>query len=339
MYSLEEFDAYSRGYLLSWEKKSTVRNHERTRLDLNSIEQLEFTFPLKQYLEYPEIKSLPQKDLHPFYLQWLCDMLSNVARNEVEVIADLCSKLANQNLGIELSNAIKQVAITIATDEYYHAYVAREMLADFEELIGCVPAGPKKPNVETNASAIRSNKEQLPQRLTQIEHFKNSVPQELSNIALIVLLCILENFVVDEFVVMAENKQNGNPFSTYHREHLQDEGRHKAFFQKLLSYIWSAISEEDRIILGQVIADYAIQFFPRSTLEKRIQANTRFLSKFNIPNSAVQSIAYDAAITESSKPLCEDLQIKCLMSLMNVAGITSHAPTYQMFLDNDLIAA
>jgi hypothetical protein len=213
------------------------------------------------------------------------------------------------------------------------------MLADFEGLTGYIPAGHIKSNIVTNTSGDDSNKNNLPQRESPMEYFKNALPPEICNIGSTVLLCILENAVVDDLVVMAANQQTINPLIISMREHLNDEGRHKVFFQKMLTYIWGAISEEDRVVLGSTIATYALQSTPKNSLEKQIQSNVKFLSKFNLSDSAVEAMAYDAAIAKSSKLLYEDPQIKGLMSLMNVAGITSHAPTHQIFLDNNLIAA
>lgn len=337
MLSLNQLDSYAKRYLISWEQKSTVRTQQRSRLDKNSISKIEFKFPIKPYLDYAEIKALTHNQLHPFYMQSLCDMLSGVAHIETDLVADQCTKLANRDLGFELSNSIKQVAITIATDEFYHAYVAREMLDDIEMLTGYIPSEKKKAKVRSVPSEPSMNKPELLPRQSPIEYFTLSLPASLHGIASTVWLCILENIVAEDFFVLAKNFQDDNPFSIYNREHLHDEGRHRVFFQKLLEYLWSVITENDRVILGQAIVGYINQFHSRKSLEKQTQLNINLLSKLNLPDSAIQFIAYDVALIQNSIPYYECDSIKPVMTLMEIAGITDHGPTRELFSEKELI--
>jgi hypothetical protein len=61
---------------------------------------------LKPFAEYAEIQALTPSQLHPLYLQSLSDMLYGVAQFEVNFVTDQCGKLANKDLGIELTDAI-----------------------------------------------------------------------------------------------------------------------------------------------------------------------------------------------------------------------------------------
>jgi hypothetical protein len=337
MMSLTELDLFSKNYLVDWEKRATVRTGKRTRLNKSHISQIEFSLVLKPFLGYPEIQALTPEQLHPFYLQSLCDMLYGVTRFEVDFVVDQCGKLANQELGIELSSNIRQVAMAIGTDEMYHAFAARELLSDIEDLTG---VNPTFFQLSSEERASRELDKDLGEksRITPLEYFQNAVPKKLERIAETTLLCILENAVIDDMFEMAKNFQTLNPVAIYNREHIHDEGRHKVFFQRLLRYIWSSIKEEDRILLGEAIGGYFKKYFTSPSVDKVAGWYTIQLQNLHLPDSVLKSIAYRVAEAECAKLLHEKEMISNPMHLMSVAGVIDHDPTRELFLSLGLIS-
>ena len=272
--SLSEFHTYAQKYLIDWENKSTVRTKKRARFSKSQLEKVDFSFSLKPYKHFPEIQALKKKQLQAFYLQSFCDLLDGVANFEVNFVTDQCGKLANRELGIDLSDSIKQVAIAIGTDEMYHALVARELLSDMKTLMGVTPTIANKPVAsEPLDTTSKIKKKEVP--VKPLDYFRSAVPTELQHIAEATLLCILENAVIDDVIQMAKVAHTGNPAVIYCREHLHDESRHKVFFQQLLKYLWSAISEKDRVVLGRAIAGYFVKYLT----PKRRSNSLRFTSR------------------------------------------------------------
>jgi hypothetical protein len=338
MQTLSELDSFSKKYLLDWEKKSTVRTGNRSRLDKSMISKVEFPYVIKQILQYPEVKALTQEELQPFYLQSLCNVLYGVTQFEVNFVTDQCGKLANTDLGIELSNSIKQVAIAIGTDEMYHAFAARELLSDIEELTGVTPVVPQKNKPELQKDHLASSNQQAKARLTPVEYFKNAVPEKLERIAETTLLCILENAVVDDLLEMAKDFDDANPVAVYNREHIQDEGRHKVFFQRLLKYIWGAISEEDRIALGKAIAGYYEKYLEMPSYDELVKIASKNLQKLPLSEDVIQSLAPQITKSLAKQPLHEKDFIQNPMRLMAFAGVSDHPPTRELFLKIGLLA-
>jgi len=338
MQTLSELDSFSKKYLLDWEQKSTVRTGKRSRLDKAMISKVEFPYTIKQFLQYPEVKALTQAELQPFYLQSLCNVLYAVTQFEVNFVTDQCGKLANKDLGIELSSSIKQVAIAIGTDEMYHAFAARELLSDIEELTGVIPAALQKTSAKTSREDLANPIKQAKARLTHVEYFKNAVPEKLERVAETTLLCILENAVVDDLLEMAKNYQVDNPVALYNREHIHDEGRHKVFFQRLLKYIWSALSEEDRLSLGQAIAGYYEQYFQLPPYDELVQITSANLQKLPLSEDVIRLIAPQEAKSLAKQPLYEKDFIQNPMRLMAFAGVSDHPPTRELFLKVGLLA-
>lgn len=337
MLTLSEFDLFSKKYLLDWEKNSTVRTRKRSRLDKAHISLIEFPLVLKPFTKYAEIQALTPDQLHPLYLQSLSDMLYGVAQFEVNFVTDQCGKLANKDLGIELTDAIKQVAIAIGTDEMYHAFAARELLADIKALTGVIPTVLQGSSKEASTQEL-ARAEEVASNVTPLDYFKNAVTPKLERIAETTLLCILENAVVDDLFEMAKNFQSMNPVAVYNKEHIHDEGRHKVFFQRLLRYIWTALSEEDRVVLGEAIGGYFKKYHASSSDEKIAGDFSKQLQKLPLSESVITSIASRAAASESAKSLHENNFIKNPMHLMSVAGVTEHEPTYALFLSLGLLS-
>lgn len=338
MQTLSELDSFSKKYLLDWEQKSTVRTGKRIRLDKAMISKVEFPYTIKQFLQYPEVKALTQAELQPFYLQSLCNVLYAVTQFEVNFVTDQCGKLANKDLGIELSSSIKQVAIAIGTDEMYHAFAARELLSDIEQLTGVMPVALQKTQPEPPKDILVGTNEQTKARLTPVEYFKNAVPEKLQRIAETTLLCISENAVVDDLFEMAKDFQAANPVALYNREHIHDEGRHKVFFQRLLKYIWGALSEEDRIALGEAIAGYYEKFYEMPSYDELVQTASNKLQNLPLSEVVIQSLAPQVANSLARQALHENDYIQNPMRLMAFAGVSDHPPTRELFLKIGLLA-
>jgi hypothetical protein len=170
-----------------------------------------------------------------------------------------------------------------------------------------------------------------------LDYFKGAVTPELVPIAEATLLCILENAVVDDFFELAKDSKNNNPVSIYNREHLHDEGRHKVFFQRLLKYIWTNISEEDRVILGKAVAGYFEKYFMEHDAIKIMDFHKKMLEKLGMSQDAAQKIATQVTNDISSMPHHTKDHIKNPMRLMAFAGLTQHEPTQELFLKLGLI--
>jgi len=335
--SLTEFHTYAQKYLNDWEKKSTVRTKKRSRFSKSLLAKVDFSYSLKPYKHLPEIQALKKKQLQAFYLQSFCDVLSGVANFEVNFVTDQCGKLANQGLGIDLSDSIKQVAIAIGTDEMYHAFVARELLSDLKTLVGVTPSAVHKP-VAAKGSDTTSKLKKEGALVAPLDFFRSAVPTKLERIAETTLLCILENAVVDDIISTAKVAHTDNPADIYFREHLHDESRHKVFFQHLLKYLWSAISEKDRVVLGRAIVGYFVTYVTPSE-EQLFEFHHKTLEPLGLPIAVSQSIARKVTEQECKEQLHEVEFIQNPMRLMKIAGVIEHAPTHRLLIKKHLLAA
>lgn len=331
--ALAELDAYSRKYLLAWDDKSTVRTQKRSRFKKGSLSKVVFPLPLKPFMHLPEVQALSKKKLQPFYLQSFCDMLHHVGRFEVMFVAKQCGKLANEDLGLELTDSVRQVAIAIGIDEMYHALVAKELVADIRMLAGVIPTALKA------ARPVKKTRKKQAPPPTALEVFKASLPERLHRLAEVTLLCILENGIVDDIIEMARYAGSDNPADVYVREHLTDESRHKIFFQRLLKYIWTSVSEKDQVVLGRAIVKYFVGNFTTMPLAQLAGYYSHTLREAGLADELAHTLGEQVAIRDIELPLYELNIVSNPVHLMRVAGVLDHLPTRKLFVKHRLIAA
>lgn len=330
--ALAELDAYSRKYLLAWEDKSTVRTQKRSRFKKASLAKVVFPLSLKPFMHLPEVQALSKKKLQPFYLQSFCDMLHQVGRFEVMFVTDQCGKLANEDLGLELTDSVRQVAIAIGIDEMYHALVAKELVSDIGTLAGVIPTALKA------APPVKKTRTKQAPPPTALEVFKAPLPERLHRLSEAILLCILENAVVDDIIEMARYAGSDNPADVYVREHLTDESRHKIFFQRLLKYIWTSISEKDQVVLGRAIVKYLV-YFNTMPVEQLAGYYSHTLREAGLSDEIARTLGEQVATHDSQRPLYELNFVSNPVHLMRVAGVLDHLPTRKLFIKHRLIAA
>jgi hypothetical protein len=136
---------------------------------------------------------------------------------------------------------------------------------------------------------------------------------------------------------MAKDIEDVNPLANYIREHIQDEGRHRVFFQSLLKYIWSSISDEDRIVLGQAIAAYFKKYWTPQSLDKWVEVNCKALQKLPLSELTIKNIVSQEAVSNLQRSIYENEGLKNPMQLMKIAGITQHEPTHSLFVSKGLL--
>ncbi|MFT7561257.1 MAG: hypothetical protein ACI93R_003183 [Flavobacteriales bacterium] len=247
--NLPELSDFCEKYLETWNKRSTLRTLDRYRMTKNDLSKSDIYPRDKQALcTHPEIIARGEAFIQKLLTHSAYQTMAEVAGIEVLVVTDICSKLATCSFPVEISRPIRQVALTIATDESYHAFVAREFLEDLENMSNI----PQSQAAETKLDKIPL--------IVAIDQFKKSVPQELSGISELISLCFAENFLTEDLYGLTKDQNKDEVFQIIIREHLMDEGRHQLFFQKLLRYLWTQLDISSKKIISTYLPKFLDQF-------------------------------------------------------------------------------
>jgi hypothetical protein len=220
---VDDLDKYSQRYLGQWDKRATVRTRPRYRLADSGVDHDLFPAVLQPLAQHEAVIARGKDALHELLVRTACNWQEDIATIEVDVVTRLCGALANQGIGVDLPDAARQVALTIGTDEVYHAYAAREFIADVNHHTGIKPEDPGH-----SESSIQK----------ALAYVQRAAPAELRRQGETMVLCFAEHFVTEGLFGLSEDTTSDNPFHLTIREHLIDEGRHQNFFQHLMRHMW-----------------------------------------------------------------------------------------------------
>lgn len=226
-------------YQETWEAKSSIRTRPRKYID---FKQEGYFFPegKQPLLLNQEVLSLGQKAKEEILLQSFYKYLNDIIDLEIKLVNAACYKVIYNDLAVKYSEDIKLDAYLVIIDEYYHVYVAKDMLLQLKEHYPYL----EKFNcpVSDAYNAMISIKEKL-----DIKY------QDLFEI---IAVCIFETTLVRELVEFF-NADGIHPSIRYYvNDHMNDESKHHGFFCNLLSYTWKNLPEDYKENIGKYFANF-----------------------------------------------------------------------------------
>ena len=317
-----DFDGYCRNYLEQWEQRATVRHMPRTRLSAEAARSELFPAALQPVLSHAEVIARGPDVRYRILARAAATFMHHVAILEVDIVADLCFAFANAGAGVPMPEAAHQVALTVATDEAYHAFVAREFLGDLERHTGIVPpSGGAMPIVAALAEVRRC------------------APSDLKQTADTMVLCFAENFVTEELFGLSREAVPQGTFHTIMREHMMDEGRHQVFFQRIFRQMWTGLDEEQRSALGRLIPVYLDSFL---TADTYVASQCDLLEDAGFDPATAARIAHEAIAAEFGTEMPRKSSLKFMrnaLNLIEVSGILEHEPTRGVLVESGWVDA
>ncbi|SMF12108.1 P-aminobenzoate N-oxygenase AurF [Tistlia consotensis] len=318
-----DLDRFCRRYLEQWDERATVRGLARYRVSEAETARELFPARLQPLAAHRLVRSRGAGTARELLIRTAYQWQSDIAALEVEVVADLCGKLANEGPGCAIPDSTRQVALTIATDETYHAFVAREFIADVERVTGFEP--PALPGSE-------------PALVKGVRVTREGSPAELRREVETMALCFAEHFVTESLFGLSKETEPDNAFHVAVREHLIDEGRHQGFFRHLMGHLWAGLDEERRIALGRAAPLFLDAFL--CDFETIGRSNIRMLSQCGFTPEEADRINRDTAramargkrLGKAEMPHAQH----CLV-LARAAGLLGHAPTREAFIERGWI--
>lgn len=242
------FSDYCDQYLVTWDKRATLRRLERFRPEEVGLNSAVYPENRQILLKNERVASLSDELRHKLMVLSAYQVMQAVAGIEVVVVTEICGKIACEDLGFDIPPLARQVALTVAADEAYHAYVANEFIADMERVTGiaAVNFGPDRLQEVPIINAVRS--------------LRRAVSPEHQMLADVIAVCFAENFLTEDLYDLSKESVKDSIFQRIVREHLMDEGRHQQFFQKLLRYAWERLSNEQKDAISAVLPRFLDSF-------------------------------------------------------------------------------
>src|SRR6266540_739102 len=162
------------------------------------------TARLQPLCDTPAVAALGPEGRRYVLIQTCLRFMNETVLLETDVVARLAADLANRPHRVALSAPVGQVALTIAVDEAYHAFAAREFIGQIREVSGIEPVDPQT----TCGLALA------------LEATLRVTPETLRDDVRVAALCIAENSITAEILGMTEETPADNPFHIVPAEHL-----------------------------------------------------------------------------------------------------------------------
>jgi len=315
---MESFDRFATTYLAQWERHATVRAARRYVLAGEVTGEALFPVVLQPWCDVPAVADRGADARRFLLIQSCYHFMEEIALLETDVVSRLAADVANRPHHVDLSPAVRQVALTVAVDEAYHAFAAREFIQQVRDATGVAPLD--RPGVCQLTVALAAA--------------LAATPTELHDEFGLVALCMAENSITNEVLGMTQEAVVGTPFHTVSVEHMVDEGRHSGYFQLLLRHYWAALGEPTRTTLGGVLPVFLERFLMDVSA---FQAHTRALLR----EIGLGAETVDRLVTEFGNRPFERLDhpmARNILRLFERSGVLEHAPTREALAQHGWVA-
>ena len=160
-------------------------------------------------------------------------------------------RIASDAFSYRFPTVYKNIALTVAVDESYHALVARDYMTDVETVTGLQPLPmPEGTDLRRAAAAAKA-----------------LLPYQLRDGFDIITVSIAENTLTREIVELLRGQPDETPFGLTLREHLADEAQHCGYFLRLLRLYWSSLEDDERDALSEHLVPFIKTYLSTGTAE------------------------------------------------------------------------
>lgn len=304
---MTELDQFAESYLRHWEERATVRSARRYALTEAAAAEDLFPPVMEPLVADRRVAALGA-DARRFVLtQAAYGFMQEIALLETDNVGLLAAALAHREHRVPLSSAVCQAALTVSVDEAYHAFAAREFMERAIELTGIAPVALPREHAQIGIAhaAVRP-----------------TLPGDVADDFDVIVLCMAENVITREVLGMTQEAPPDNPFHVVCDEHLADETRHNAYFQRVLRHYWAALDERTRAALGQALT----LFFDRFLADG---SRFRARSVATLRAAGLGAQAADEVVAEVYRPFPPAAHPMAwnLVQLLERTGVLQHRPT------------
>lgn len=302
-------------YQDKWESRSSIRTRPRKYIDFSLSG--DFFPPDKQLLLLiPEVSDLGNRVKSEILLQSFYKYLNDIVGLESKLIIAACNKLLSTDIVVKYSEETKLNTHTIIIDEYYHIYVAKDMINQLNSKFLSLP----------------QLSYEVSDAYAAVETIKNLLSEKYHDIFEILAVCIFETTLVRELIEFFDSKDIHPSVKYYINDHMNDEAKHYGFFYDLLCYTWNNLSDKYKENIGKHFADF-VKLYLNINSEKNfnIQVLIHLLKDEARARQLVNNLYHGFDITPDI-PI-----VKNVLSVFGRSGILDYPCVREGFIKQKLI--
>ena len=191
---------------------------------------------------------------------------------EHQIVNPVVSRIAHNQIDIEISEERRVDAYKIYIDEGYHALFSVELKRQVEKATGiaCLYLG-------------------TPNLLKRLNYIQESVDSNLREIIKVFWTIISETLITAILTDVPKNKNVVTPVREIIFAHARDESRHHAYFASLLNIFWFQLKPKYQSIIGSLLPKVIFAF-----LEPDITAIKYYLEVVGLENKEIDILVEES---------------------------------------------
>ncbi len=296
-------------YVARWEGRSSVRTRPRKMIDFS---QTGYFFPAdRQALMLDEtVAALPCEAREKILVQSFFKYLNDIVNLEIKEIVSACTKILYVDLPVRLSEELRLNTISVIIDEYYHVYLAQDLILQLREHYADL--GEFDLPISDSRRAVLEIKDRLDPKY-------HDVFEILAN-------CCFETTLVRELVEFFNAKDVHPSIKYYVNDHMNDESRHYAYFLDLMTYLWAALPEDYREAIGSKMGEFVKLYLSvESEKQFNVQVLTGVLGDRERAEASISAL-YEGFDVTSDLPI-----VKNVLRAFGKAGLLDHPAVRSSF--------
>lgn len=301
--------------LIHWNERASVRVKPRRLLeDEEAVGKIYFPPELVPAVQHPLILERGKPVIQQVLVQRLHLYLDFTAELEQGAVTPVTQRISRGRIGFELPTGMLEDAYRICTDEAYHAQFSDDLMRQVQTVTGIVPNLPGLPRFF--------------QRLIQI---RGSLPWDLQEMATLFFTIVSETLISAILSDIPNDVRVVSAVRDLVQDHAEDEGRHHAYFAKLLEYVWPQMNAYQKAAIGPLLPDFIKAF-----LEPDYPAIACELAGCGLTSEEVQQVLHESYSAEEVAAGIRKAAGKTLQHFARV-GILSEPGTLDSFYLSGLI--
>lgn len=306
------------GYRARWDKKAMVRTTPLRMLPELQGDGHHYPLFRQPLCVHPAVMARGEQVVERLLLQSCYKYMEDIALTETEVVCRITTAIANGRSRYDFPRELRQVALTVVTDEAYHAYVARDYLDQLARITGTAPID--HPRDTELSVALETTLRRLPSELHREFEF--------------LAVAIAENTLTREIVDLRADPRLDQAFQIALGDHLGDEAQHAGFFQLFLGLFWRQLEAERRAIVGRALPDFLRGYLGVGIQQRFDAAVLRSVGFAEQEAAQIVEDTHDGFELGPRHPMLANI-----LRLLNAAGILEDGPTRAAFVDARLLPA
>lgn len=230
--------------LNNWDHLASVRVKPlRLLVDEESEGKVFFPPELVPVAQHHMVRNLGDWAIREVLIQRLYSYLDFTAVLEHDVVNRVTLQVAQRKIGITLPWEMVFDAYKIYCDEAYHALFSVDLAHQIELATGVKP----NPFGQSRCLLI-------------LEGLLARVPWDLRQLAEVFFTIVSETLISSILSDIPKDKRVVTTVRHVISDHAEDEGKHHAYFSKLLEFLWPSLGERERQIIGPLLPQYILAF-------------------------------------------------------------------------------